>query len=291
MKFGVVFANTMSWAEPAGALAAARAAEANGFESLWTVEHVVFPDGYRSAYPYSPTGKMPAAPSTPIPDPLVWLAYVAGVTTTLRLATGILILPQRNPLVLAKEVATLDHLSGGRVVLGIGVGWLREEFDALGVPWEARGSRTDEYVEVMRRLWASDDVSFTGRFASFEHVSSNPKPAQGSVPIVVGGHSRAAAERAGRLGDGFFPGKGTPAELAEIFDIARQAAVDAGRDPAAIEFSAAHPGVLGDDPVGAVEELTSIGVGRVIVPAFALMKPTPDEAMAAFAERVISRLA
>lgn len=290
MKFGVVFANTMGWSEPAGAVEAARAAEAAGFESFWTVEHVIFPDGYQSAYPYSATGKMPAAPSTPIPDPLIWLSYVAAVTTTLRLATGILILPQRNPLVLAKEVATLDHLSGGRVELGIGVGWLKEEFDALGIPWDARGRRTDEYIEVLRALWARDHASYSGRFANFTNVSSNPKPAQSSVPIVIGGHSRAAAERAGRLGDGFFPGRGTPAELAESFDIVRQTAADAGRDPSAIEFSAGHPGIFGDDPVGAVQEMESIGVGRIIVPAFTMMKPTPAEAMEQFAERVIRRV-
>ena len=290
MKFGVVFANTMGWSEPAGAVEAARAAEAAGFESFWTVEHVIFPDGYQSAYPYSPTGKMPAAPSTPIPDPLIWLAYVAAVTTTLRLATGILILPQRNPLVLAKEVATLDHLSGGRVELGIGVGWLKEEFDALGVPWAERGRRTDEYIEAMRALWERDHASYSGRFAGFSNVSSNPKPVQSSVPIVVGGHSRAAAERAGRLGDGFFPGRGTPAELAESFDIVRQTAAAAGRDPSAIEFSAGHPGIFGDDPVGAVQEMASIGVGRIIVPAFTMMKPTPTEAMEQFAERVIRRV-
>ena len=287
MKFGVVFANTMGWAEPQGALEAARAAEVTGFESFWTVEHVIFPDGYESVYPYSPTGKMPAAPSTPIPDPLIWLAYLASATTTLRLATGILILPQRNPLVLAKEVATLDMLSGGRVELGIGVGWLKEEFEALGVPWEQRGKRTDEYIEAMRVLWSRDHASYSGSFANFSNVSSNPKPAQPSVPIVIGGHSRAAAERAGRLGDGFFPGRGSVAELAEAFDIVRQTAADAGRDAATIEFSAGHPGILRDDPLGAVQEMASIGVGRIIVPAFTMMKPTPVEAMGAFAERVI----
>src|SRR3954451_110366 len=145
-----MFANTMSWGNGAGAVEAARAAEENGFESIWTVEHVVYPDDYASAYPYSPDGKMPAVPPTPIPAPLIWLAYVASVTTKIRLATGILILPERNPVVLAKELAPLDHLSGGRVELGIGVGWLREEFDALGIPWECRGARTDEYIEAMR---------------------------------------------------------------------------------------------------------------------------------------------
>src|SRR5262245_18562692 len=230
-----MFANTMGWAAGAGALEAARAAEAAGFESLWTVEHVVYPDDYQSTYPYSPDGKMPAVPSTPIPDPLIWLAYVASVTSRIRLATGILILPQRNPVILAKELATLDHLSGGRVELGIGVGWLREEFDALGVPWDRRGARTDDYMQAMRALWAGDGATYQGEFAAFDRVSSNPKPAQSTIPIVIGGHSRAAAERAGRLGDGFFPGRGTPSELAELMDIVRQVAADHGRDPSAIE--------------------------------------------------------
>ncbi len=287
MKYGIIFANTMRWSNGEGAVAAARAADAAGFESMWTVEHVIYPDDYSSPYPYSPDGKMPARPDTPIPDPLIWLAYIASVTTTLRLATGILILPQRNPVVLAKELATLDHLSGGRVELGIGVGWLEEEFDALGVPWARRGARTDEYVAAMRALWASDGASFDGEFASFTRVSSNPKPAQGSIPIVVGGHSRAAAERAGRLGDGFFPGKGTPAELREMIDIVHQSAAKHDRDPSAIEVTAGCPGIFGDDPVGAAEEMASIGVGRIMVPAFLLVKPTETEAMGAFAERVI----
>jgi probable F420-dependent oxidoreductase len=285
MRFGVVFANVMSWADGPGAVEAARAAEGAGFESMWTVEHVVYPDDYASAYPYSETGKMPAVPSTPIPDPLIWLSYIASATTTLRLATGILILPQRNPVVLAKELATLDHLSGGRVELGIGVGWLKEEFEALGVPWARRGARTDEYVGAMRALWASDSTSFDGEFASFSRVSSNPKPAQGSVPIVIGGHTRAAAERAGRLGDGFFPG--TTTELAELVDVMRQTAAAHDRDPEAIEVTAGSTGVLGDDPVGAVEEAASLGVSRIVVPSFVLMNPDPASAMQGFAERVL----
>jgi probable F420-dependent oxidoreductase len=281
-----MFANSL-WVDGATAVEAARHAESAGFESVWTVEHVVYPDDYASAYPYSPDGKMPAVPSTPIPDPLVWLAYIASATTTLRLATGILILPQRNPVVLAKELATLDHLSGGRVEIGIGVGWLKEEFDALSVPWERRGARTDDYIRAMRALWASDGASFDGEFASFSGVSSNPKPAQGAIPIVIGGHSRAAAERAGRLGDGFFPGKGSTAELAEMMDIARQTAAANDRDPERIELTAGSPGIFGADPVGAVEELAAVGVSRVVVPAFMLRKPNVAEAMEAFAEKVV----
>ena len=139
MDFGIIFANTGRAVLPEGATALATIAEENGFESLWTVEHVVVPAGYESPYPYSPTGKMPGPEESPIPDPLIWLTWVAAATTRIRLATGILILPQRTPAVLAKEVATLDVLSGGRVILGVGVGWLKEEFEALGVPFERAG--------------------------------------------------------------------------------------------------------------------------------------------------------
>ena len=162
MEFGIAFANTLQFTERDGLVELARSAEAAGFDSLWTVEHVIYPDGYESEYPYDRSGKMAADASSPIPDPLIWLSFVAAATSTLRLGTGILILPQRNPLILAKEVATLDRLSGGRVELGVGVGWLREEFDALGVPFERRGARTDEWIEVMRALWSDDHVDFDG---------------------------------------------------------------------------------------------------------------------------------
>jgi probable F420-dependent oxidoreductase len=287
MKFGLMFANTGPYATAAGAVELARAAEASGFESIWTVEHVIWPEGYSSEYPYSPTGKMPGDPSTPIPDPLIWLSFAAAHTSTVRLATGILILPERNPLVLAKSAATLDVLSGGRFDLGIGVGWLKEEFDALGVPFEDRGARTDDYVAAMRALWSADNASHAGRFAAFEAVSSNPKPASGGVPIIVGGHSKAAARRAGRLGDGFFPGKGSIDELRELFDVARQTAADSGRDPAAIELTAGHAGLFGDDPVGAAQELASIGVSRSIVPAFLLVKGSTADRAEELAERIV----
>ena len=284
MEFGIAFANTLQVTEREGLVTLARSAEAAGFDSLWTVEHVIYPDGYESEYPYDRSGKMAADASSPIPDPLIWLAFVAAATTTLRLGTGILILPQRNPLVLAQEVATLDRLSDGRVELGIGVGWLQEEFDALGVPFERRGARTDEWVEVMRAVWADDHVDFHGEFASFTGVSVNPKPAGATVPITVGGHSAAAARRAGRLGDGFFPAKGN---IVELIDIMRQTAADAGRDGAAITVSTGSAEVFGDDPVGAVQELADQGVDRVIVPAFAFWKD-PAELLAAFGEQVIA---
>lgn len=292
MKIGLAFANTGPFAEPTGAADLARAAEAAGFESLWTVEHVIWPSDYDSQYPYSPTGKMPGDKTSAIPDPLIWLSFMAAHTNTITLGTGIVILPERNPVVYAKEVATLDRLSNGRLELGIGVGWLEEEFNAIGVPWARRGARTDEYVQAMRELWASDDATFDGEFVGFQNVSSNPKPVKGSVPIVVGGHSLAAAKRAGRLGDGFFPGKGTIAELREMIDVVHQSAADAGRDAAAIEITASHPGMMGDDPVGAAEELASVGVGRSILPAFLLLgKEGADAKAAQLAEKIVTPVA
>ncbi|MFV0524641.1 MAG: LLM class F420-dependent oxidoreductase [Acidimicrobiales bacterium] len=287
MDFGLMFANTGPYATAEGVVEVAQAAEAVGFESLWTVEHVIWPQQYASAYPYSPSGKMPGDASTPLPDPLIWLAFAAAATSTIRLATGILILPERNPLVLAKSVATLDSLSGGRLVLGVGVGWLEEEFEALGVPFEHRGAITNEYIEAIRALWADDNAAYKGSFTSFTGVASNPKPPAGEVPFVIGGHSRAAARRAGRLGDGFFPGKGSIDELRDLFDITRQTAADAGRDPEAIELTAGHPGLFGDDPVGAAQELASIGVTRSIVPAFMLANGATADTAAAMAERIL----
>jgi probable F420-dependent oxidoreductase len=287
MKFGLMFANTGTFASADGVVQLATAAEAAGFESIWTVEHVIWPAAYSSTYPYSPTGKMPGDASSPLPDPLIWLAFAAAHTSTIRLATGILIVPQRNPVVLAKTVASLDSLSGGRLDLGIGVGWLEEEFGALQVPFADRGRRTDDYIAAMQALWASDNASYDGEFAAFKDVSSNPKPANGSIPIVVGGHSKAAARRAGRLGDGFFPGKGSIDVLRELIDVARQTAADNGRDPAAIEMTAGHPGLFGEDPVAAAEELASIGVTRSIVPAFLMMRGDIAENAEAMAENIL----
>ncbi len=287
MKVGIAFANIGPFGSAEGAVAVGRAAEAAGFDSLWTVEHVVYPDDYGSAYPYDDSGRMAMAPDTDLTDPLTWLTWVGAHTTTLRLATGILILPERNPLVLAKQLGTMDALTGGRVDLGIGVGWLREEFDALGIPWERRGARTDEYVAAMRTLWGADSVSFDGEFVSFSGVSSNPKPVGGSVPIVIGGHSDAAARRAGRLGDGFWPGKG---DLDHLLDVMRREAEAHDRDPDAIEVTWAGDLTAGEDPVAAAEALAAKGVSRVMVPSFLFWRE-PESSLAAFGESVVAPLA
>lgn len=285
MKFALAHASMLPLSGPGGIGELARAAEQAGFESLWAVDHPVFPDDFDSKYPYTRDGKMPLSTASVLPDPLIWLAQAAGATERIRVGTGVLILPLRNPVVLAKELATLDSLSGGRVDLGIGVGWLREEFDIVGVPFARRGARTEDYVAAMRALWTSEPASHHGEFISFAQARSNPKPVQPTIPVHVGGSSRAAAERAGRIGDGFFPLAG---KLPELVDVVRQTAAGCGRDPDAIEVMASHPHVV-EDPVAAVEELRAAGVDRVAVPSFAFRDDT-SAALAEFGASVIAEL-
>jgi probable F420-dependent oxidoreductase len=282
MRFGVIFANTGHAVTPEGATALATIAEDLGYESIWTVEHVVVPADYQSAYPYSPTGKMPGSEDAPIPDPLVWLTWCAAHTKRIRLATGILILPQRNPVVLAKQVATLDVLSGGRVTLGVGVGWLKEEFDVIGVPFEDRGAITDDSINALRALWEQAEPTYKGEFISFERAKMYPKPVNGTVPIVVGGHTKAAARRAGRLADGFFPGRGNTDELIEV---ARAAATEAGHDPDALEITLGAP----PDP-DAIKKLEDRGIARVVVPGFGGSAEQYKQLLGAFADNVMSKV-
>ncbi len=250
-------------ATPDYALGVAAAAEELGCESIWTVEHVVVPADYTSRYPYAADGRMPLTGTHAIPDPLDWLAFVAAGTTTLRLGTAMLILPEHHPVELAKRLATIDTLSRGRLLLGIGVGWMREEAEAVGTCFADRGARTDEYIRVLRTLWADDVASFAGDHVRFDRVRSVPKPVHpGGVPILVGGHSAAAARRAGRLGDGFFP-LGVPVgELPGLLDIMAAAATDAGRDPAAIELTTNAPRD-GDT----AKRLVELGVSRFVLSA------------------------
>jgi probable F420-dependent oxidoreductase len=292
MKFALHFGNN-TFPDAAGATRLARLAEAAGFDSLIAVDHVVIPDDYGSIYPYSATGRLPGNRATAYPDPLIWMAFAAAATTRLRLMTGVIILPQRHPLVLAKQVATLDHMSGGRIELGIGVGWLREEFAALGVPFERRGQRADEYLAAMRALWREDGASFAGEFVAFERVSCNPKPVARRVPIIVGGHSEAAARRAGRLGDGFFPSIGAQVDTLPLLDVVRRAAEAAGRDPGAVEMITGCPGALpgsGQDPLAAVAERRARGIGRVVLPVTAFL-PDLEESLPRFGETVIRAFA
>ena len=287
MKFGLAFASSVG-TDSQSSLEICRKAEALGFDSVWGGEHVIRPDTIASKYPYTEDGEMPGEPETAIPDPLIWLAYVAAAAPTLQLGTCILIVPQRNPVVLAKELATLDHLTDGRVELGLGVGWMREEFDALGVPWDRRGARNDEYVAAMRALWAGPHAEYHGEFVDFAPATCSPRPVKGDIPILVGGDTPQAIRRAARIADGYFPGTTDPEALAGLITELGVAVEKEGRDPAAMGVSAIFGPQMGD-PVAGAQQLAEIGVTRAMVPAFFFAGPDGLERLESFGETVVKQ--
>jgi len=206
-----------------------------GVDSVWTVEHVIVADAYDPKYPYSSDGRMPSAAGVvPMPDPLELLAFFAALTTRLRFGTAVVVAPLHSPAVLAKRAATLDRLSDGRFMLGLGIGWQREEYAAVGAAFSERGARLEESIGAMRALWADSPATFDGRFTSFRAVHSEPHPINGTVPIVLGGNTDAAVTRAARVADGWFPYAINADEFAQQADKFRAAAGDAGRDAPAI---------------------------------------------------------
>ncbi|MGV9798278.1 TIGR03619 family F420-dependent LLM class oxidoreductase [Mycobacterium sp. NPDC003449] len=280
MRFGLFGVNSFQGAHPATAAATARLAEEVGLDSVWATDHVAVPATYDTTYPYDETGKMMGGQvEFDLADPLIWLSYTAAVTERIILATGILVLPQRNPLVLAKQVASLDVLAAGRVHLGVGVGWLEEEFAAVGVPFADRGRRHDDYVTAMRALWRETKATVDTTYASFTDAISLPHPVKGGVPIVIGGGSTRAARRAGRIGDGFFPTVAGPDALRPLLETVRSEADAAGRDANVIEVTVPYAGDLAgldnsDRRQAVVDELcwtadayAAVGVTRILVPA------------------------
>jgi len=287
MKFGVAFANAGPFAEPAAFGHLARTAEENGLDSIWTVEHVVVPAGYKSKYPYDPSGKMPGPEDSDIPDPILPLAYAAAITSKIKLATGVVILPQRHPFYVAKEFATLDVLSGGRAILGIGVGWLEEEFNALGVPFEERAGRTRESVKAIRSLWEPGAKPFEGRYFNWGAVESNPKPVQkGGVPIVVGGHTDIAARRAARYGNGFFPAVFDENRVRELVAIVHEECGKLGRDPKEVEIST---GMISTE-IDVIRRYEEMGVSRLIMAPPGLDDASVKAGLEQFAGDVLAKL-
>jgi probable F420-dependent oxidoreductase len=216
--------------------ATAEHAERAGFSTLWTGEHVVLFDRQDSKYPYSAEGDFPLAGDADWLDPFITLTYAAAATRTIRLATGICLLPEHNPLVLAKEIASIDRVSGGRFAFGVGIGWSAEEFAALGIPFERRAQRTREYVTVMRKLWGEDVTSFHGEFVNFDRARSFPKPARGGkLPVIFGGESNPALRRVADLGDGWFGFNCDPADAIERIAKLEALMRERGRDPRSVE--------------------------------------------------------
>ena len=265
----------------------ARAAEQAGVESVWTFEHVMVPENYESKYPYDSSGKMGASPETPFLDPLIALTTIAQATSTIRLGTGVNILSQANPLLLAKQVASLDGVSNGRFMLGAGIGWLREEFSAMGVPFEKRGARFDDYVQAMRKVWSGDMVEHHSEFINWSGFKSYPLPVQNPFPVIMGGASGRIYQRIAKYGNGWYAPTRSPDDLAPRLGELKKVCADEGRDYSELEISCMWTLKGGLDTV---REYADMGVHRLIVPIPAMGETNPMDGLARLREDVISQL-
>ncbi|MGH9092791.1 MAG: LLM class F420-dependent oxidoreductase [Acidimicrobiales bacterium] len=272
MRFGLHALGIGHGADPRVVGAVARSADRAGFATLWCGEHVVMVDGDDTRYPYSPDGRIAVPSDARWLDPFSVLAFAAAVTERIGLATGVLLLPEHNPVVVAKQAASLDALSGGRFRLGVGVGWSAAEFAALGVAFEGRAARAAEYVEAMRVLWRDEVSTFRGTHVRFDRVRCYPKPVRGDLPVTVGGNTDAALDRVARLGDGWY-GFGLPRAEVEGRLGALEAACRArGRTPSAVHVAVNMADGAPDD----VAALAALGVDELVLVA----SPPADPAAA-----------
>ena len=262
------------------------AADRLGYDVAWSAEHLIFPAAIRTPYPYG--GRAPFDVTDPVLDVASTLAYVAALTTRVRLGTSVIVLPYHHPIALAKALATVDVLSNGRLLLGVAGGWLREEFELLGVPFGQRGARTDEYLDLIKRLWTDERVSFRGRFFSLDDAAFFPKPVQRPhPPIWVGGDSPPALRRVARVGDGWLAVPRDLDHLAAGIDTIRRAAHAAGRDPAAIGVATSGGARSLDELLDLVPRLEQLGVTIVNLPALFWTRSVDEaiEVMETFAQR------
>ena len=245
--------------------AVARAAEARGMATLWAGEHVVMVDRPASRYPYSGDGAIAVPAAADWLDPLVALSFAAAATRSITLATGVLLLPEHNAVLLAKQVASLDVLSGGRLSLGIGVGWSREEFEALGIPFARRGARAAEYLHAMRVLWRDDVASYDGEFVSFSDVRLNPKPVRDRrIPVIVGGNSDPALRRVATMGDGWYGfNLAGPEAVADRLERLSAQCAEAGRDRTDLYLAVA----LADGEPSETSALRDLGIDELVLVA------------------------
>jgi probable F420-dependent oxidoreductase len=281
MRIGLHALGIGPGADPAVIRAVAQTADGAGFATLWSGEHTVMVDRPDAPYPYADDGKIAVPSDADWLDPLVTLAFAAATTSRLRLATGILLLPQHHPVLVAKQAASLDVLSAGRFVLGVGIGWSSEEFAALGIPFAGRGRRTREYVEVLRTLWRDDVASHTGEFIDFHEVRSYPKPVRDRrVPVMLGGNSDAALDRVVAYGDGWYGFNLARADVPERLDALAARCRRAGRDRGTLEVSVS----LRDGAPADAGALADLGVDELVV----VEAPPADPAAA---ERWVGALA
>jgi probable F420-dependent oxidoreductase len=267
---------------------AGQKADEVGLESLWTFEHVIVPVDYQSKYPYSADGKMAVTPETNFVDPILALTAIAANTSRVRLGTGVNILPQQNPLYVAKQAASLDFISDGRFMLGVGIGWLREEFEALGAPFERRGARFDDYVEAMRKVWSGDVVEHRSDFVHWSGFKSHPLPVQKPLPVHIGGSKGKAFQRIAKYGDGWFAPTAKVEQIAELMKPLSEACAAEGRDVASIEISCMWVPAM--ESLDVIPRYADLGVDRLIVPGLALGTPNPVDAIDKLANDVIAKL-
>ncbi len=259
VKFGFSLQGRGALAEREAITSLATRTDALGYDSIWVTDRLLIPTAAASVYPYSPTGILPIGPDEPWLEPLTAVTYLATITRRIMVGTSVLVIPYRNPVFTAKALATADYLSGGRIILGAGVGWFREEFVAAGVPFEDRGARTVEYLRIMKEIWTKPRVVFDGRFAHVpESGGVRPHPVQRPhIPIWIGGHSDGALRRVVAVGDGWHPlglrppVRLYPDEIATKVARLREMAAAAGRDPAGITISFKGPLRFGEAAGGA----------------------------------------
>jgi probable F420-dependent oxidoreductase len=263
MRFGLHALGIGPGANPDVILAVARAAESSGFATLWAGEHVVMLDRADSPYPYSPDGRIAVPAAADWLDPWATLTFAASATSHIQLATGVLLLPEHNPLIVAKQAASLDVLSKGRFRLGVGIGWSAQEFAALGVPFAGRSERTREYVEALRALWEQDPSTYEGKFAEFSAVRSFPKPVQHRIPVVLGGNTDNALARVAQYGDGWYGFNLSAEEIPSKLSRLASACAKTGRDANGLETAVA----LSDGHPVQVAEVAAMGVTELVVVA------------------------
>ncbi|MCP5056207.1 MAG: LLM class F420-dependent oxidoreductase [bacterium] len=286
MKLGLIPVN-VGPDRPEAIVGLAQKAVNVGLESVWTFEHAMVPTDYQSKYPYSADGKMGATPETSFIDPLIALTLVAAHTESLRLGTGVNILPQANPLLLAKQAASLDLVSKGRFMLGVGIGWLREEFDAMGVPFERRGARFDDYVSAMRKVWSKEVVEHESDFLHWTGFKSHPNPVQDPFPVIIGGVKGKAFERVAKYGQGWFAPTPQLDVLESQLEKLGEACAAEGRDLSSVEVTAMWFPALGLDSIA---KFTDLGVERLVIPVPALGQGNPVENLDKLGNDVIAKL-
>lgn len=295
MKFGLHGVGSGSTVKPEPLAQVAREAERLGYESIWIPEHLAVPVEMRTPYPYSDDGRFPGGAMVALHDPFLALAYAAACTEKIKLGTGVFVLPLRNAIAVAKSVASLDVLSNGRALFGVGIGWLEDEFEAVGASFPDRAARAREAIRMMKVLWSEEAPHFEGRFHRFPPLGFNPKPVQKPhPPILLGGESRAALKRAAELGDGWYGAHHSPDSVRPLLATLKERAEAAGRDFSALEITVGlAPGVRPD--LDTVRRFADAGVHRMIVFAPGFVPRSRFESdlfptLARFAEEVMARV-